>query len=140
VIILDTDVLSIVQRADGPEYHSLVLRLDAADDEVTVSIVSFEEQMRGWLAYIARAKSSNQQIQGYARLHALLEDFNTRPVLDFDQLAATEYERLIMLKLRVGTMDLRIAAIALAHYALLLSRNLKDFRKVPGLRVDDWIV
>jgi tRNA(fMet)-specific endonuclease VapC len=37
-------------------------------------------------------------------------------------------------------MDLRIAAIALAHDALLLSRNLKDFRKVPGLCVDDWIV
>lgn len=60
VIILDTDVLSIVQRADGQEYDILVERLDSADDEVAVSIVSFEEQMRGWLAFIARAKSSNQ--------------------------------------------------------------------------------
>ena len=138
MIILDTDVLSFIQRAAGPEYDQLIERLDAAEDEVAVAIVSFEEQMRGWLAYIARAQSSNQQIQGYARLHGLLEDFTTRPVLDFDQRAATEYERFIGLKLRVGTMDLRIAAIALAHDALLLSRNLTDFRKVPGLRVDDW--
>jgi len=138
VIILDTDVLSFIQRAAGPEYAQLIERLDAAEDEVAVAIVSFEEQMRGWLAYIARAQSSNQQIQGYARLHGLLEDFATRPVLDFDQRAATEYERFIGLKVRVGTMDLRIAAIALAHDALLLSRNLTDFRKVPGLRVDDW--
>ena len=43
-------------------------------------------------------------------------------------------------KMRVGTMDFRIAAIALAHDALLLSRNLTDFRKVPGLRVEDWTV
>jgi len=140
VIILDTDVLSVIQRAAGPEFDQLIDRLDAAQDEVAVAIVSFEEQMRGWLAYIAGAKSSKQQIQGYARLHALLEDFTTRPVLDFDQRAATEYDRFVRLKVRVGTMDLRIAAIALAHEALLLSRNLTDFRKVPGLRVDDWTV
>jgi tRNA(fMet)-specific endonuclease VapC len=140
VIILDTDVLSIVQRAEGPEYEKLVRRLDSADDEVAVSIITFEEQMRGWLAFIARAKSSKHQIRGYARLHALLEDFNTRPVLDFDPSCAAEFERLVRLKVRIGTMDLKIAAISIAYEALLLSRNLTDFRKVPGLRADDWTV
>jgi tRNA(fMet)-specific endonuclease VapC len=138
VIILDTDVLSIVQRADGQEYDNLVERLDAEDDEVAVSIVSFEEQMRGWLAFIAKANSSNQQIKGYAKLHALLADFITRPILDFDQNSVIEFERLKRSRVRIGTMDLKIAAISLAHDALLLSRNLTDFRKVPGLRVDDW--
>jgi tRNA(fMet)-specific endonuclease VapC len=140
VIVLDTDVLSIVQRADGPEYDNLVDRLDSAGEEVAVSIVSFEEQMRGWLAFIARAKTANQQIKGYARLHALLEDFSTRPILDFDQPSALEFERLKASRVRIGTMDLKIAAISLAHDALLLSRNLTDFRKVPMLRVDDWSV
>ena len=140
MIILDTDVLSVVQRAEGPAYDQLVFRLDSADDEVTVSIISFEEQMRGWLAYVARSKSLTQQVDGYARLRELLEDFTTRPVLDFDQHAATQFERLLRLKVRIGTMDLRIAAITLVHDALLLSRNLTDFRKVPGLRVDDWTV
>lgn len=140
MIILDTDVLSVVQRGEGTDYDRLARQLDSADDEVAVSIVSFEEQMRGWLAYIAKAKSSEQHIQGYARLHALLEDFTTRPVLDFDRGCAIEFERLTRLKVRIGTMDLKIAAISMAHNALLLSRNLKDFRKVPGLRVDDWTV
>lgn len=140
MIILDTDLLSVVQRADSSEYDTLVGKLDSADDEVGVSIVGFEEQMRGWLAYIARAKSSNQQIEAYAKLHALLEDFTARPVLDFDRQSAIEFERLKKFKVRIGTMDLRIAAIALAHDALLLTRNLADFRKVPGLRVDDWSV
>ncbi|MCI0536524.1 MAG: type II toxin-antitoxin system VapC family toxin [Verrucomicrobiales bacterium] len=140
VIVLDTDVLSLVQRGDGPAYDQLVLRLDAADDDVSVCIVSFEEQMRGWLTYIARSKSLNQQIEGYAKLHALLDDFTTRPILDFDQHAAAEFQRLLRFKVRIGTMDLRIAAITIAQDDLLLSKNLTDFRKVPGLRVEDWTV
>ncbi len=138
MIILDTDVLSVIQRAHGAEYEKLALRLDSADDEVAVSIISFEEQMRGWLAFIARAKSSNQQTKAYAELHALLEDFATRPVLDFDQRCAAEFEQLRRSKVRIGTMDMKIAAISISHDALLLSRNLTDFRKVPGLRVEDW--
>ncbi|HWY76601.1 MAG TPA: type II toxin-antitoxin system VapC family toxin [Verrucomicrobiae bacterium] len=138
MIILDTDLLTIIQRAESQEYENLVDRLDAADDDVAVSIVSFEEQMRGWLAFIARASTSDDQITGYARLHGLLEDYANRPILDFDHTAVIEYQRLQNSKVRVGTMDLKIAAIALAHNALLLSRNITDFRRVPGLRVDDW--
>jgi tRNA(fMet)-specific endonuclease VapC len=138
VILLDTDLLSIIQRASGFEYECLARRLDSAHEEVVVSIISFEEQMRGWLAYIARAKTPNQLIGGYTRLRALLEDSTTRPILDFDQACARQFEKLNHLKLRVGTMDLKIAATSLAHDSLLLSRNLKDFRKVPGLRAEDW--
>ena len=50
VLILDTNLLTIVQRASGDEYETLVRRLNAADDLVCVTIISFEEQMRGWLA------------------------------------------------------------------------------------------
>lgn len=138
MIILDTDTLGIIQRANGDAYEKLVNKLLAADDDVCVSIISFEEQMRGWLAFIAKGKTTIQQVNAYARLHALLDDFIRRPVLDFNEACAFEFHRLSALKLRVGTMDLRIAATALAHDALLLSRNLKDFRKVPALRVDDW--
>jgi tRNA(fMet)-specific endonuclease VapC len=138
VILLDTDVLSVIQRADGADYENLVQNLDSADDEVVVSIVSFEEQMRGWLEFISKAKSSSEQTKGYAKLHALLEDFTTRPVIDFDELSSIEFERLKRARVRIGTMDLKIAAIAIATDALLVSRNLVDFRKVPGLRVEDW--
>ena len=49
-----------------------------------------------------------------------------------------EFERLQRLRLRVGTMDLKIAAIALAHDASVLTRNSKDFSRVSGLRFEDW--
>jgi tRNA(fMet)-specific endonuclease VapC len=57
----------------------------------------------------------------------------------FDEAAAQEFERLRKLRVRIGTMDLKIAAIALANDALLLSANLRDFKKVPGLRIESWI-
>jgi tRNA(fMet)-specific endonuclease VapC len=138
MIILDTDLLTIVQRAEGDAYTRLAARLDAAGEPVWVTMVSFEEQMRGWLAYAARARDPEAVIQGYARLRAVLEDFQTRPILDFDDRASAEFERLRRARVRIGTMDLRIAAIALVRDALLLSRNLSDYRQVPGLGVEDW--
>lgn len=55
-------------------------------------------------------------------------------------MAAAEFERLRKQRIRIGTMDLKIAAIALANNATLLSKNLRDFGKVPGLKVEDWSV
>ena len=134
MIILDTDELTLVQRAQGEEYARLAARLNQTDEPVCVTIVSFEEQMRGWLSLMAEARTPEKQIRVYARLRALLEDFQTRPVLDYDDNAAAEYQRLVRARVRIGTMDLRIAAVALAHDALLVSRNLVHFRKVPGLQ------
>jgi tRNA(fMet)-specific endonuclease VapC len=120
VLILDTDMVSIVQRKAGTEYMRLVSRLaEAPPQPVYVTIVSFEEQTRGWLAYSAQAKTLAQQIKAYEQ-------------------AAEVVQRLRKLKIHIGTMDLRIAAIALAHDAVLLTGNLVDFRKVPGLRAEDW--
>jgi tRNA(fMet)-specific endonuclease VapC len=59
-------------------------------------------------------------------------------VLEFDDQAAMEFQRLRKLVAQVGTMDLKIAAIVLTQGAKLLSRNLVDFRKIPNLDVEDW--
>jgi len=59
-------------------------------------------------------------------------------VLEFDEAAAAEFERLQRSRIRIGTMDLKIAAIALSRGATVLTRNLKDFSRVPGLRAEDW--
>jgi len=80
VIVLDTDVLTLVQRASGAEFERLTNRLDAAvDDPICVSIVSFEEQMRGWLAWIAKARTLEKQQDGYVRLREQSEYALTSP-------------------------------------------------------------
>lgn len=137
MLLLDTDTLTIVQNAEGSLYGRLKARLDAEGDDVATSIVSFEEQVRGWLALIARAKRPEQQLVAYRQLHELLADFQTRPVLRFDERALREFARLRREHRRAGSMDLKIAAVAIASDATLVTRNISDFAGIGELRVLD---
>ncbi len=138
MIVLDTDHLSIIQRQSEPAYSILRDRLRRAEDNVVTTIVSVEEQMRGWFAIINRTTSAAQEVAAYRRLHELFSFFESIGVLDFDEVAAAQLVHLRRQRIRLGTMDLKIAAIALTQQAILLSRNVSDFRRVPGLRVEDW--
>ena len=141
IIILDTDALSTIQRAGGKDYQALIARLaESPQGQVYVTIVSFEEQTRGWLSWMAKAKTAEQVVRAYAKLRELLEDFRNRPIIDYTDDSASKFGELTRARVRMGTMDLRIASIALVHGATLLSRNLKHFRKVPGLIVEDWTI
>jgi len=98
-----------------------------------------EEQFRGWLAQIHRQHDPYEQIATYQRLQRRIAFFAEWNVLPWDANAADILQRLRRQRIRIGTMDLKIASIALAHDAMLLSRNLRDFHQVPGLRVEDWL-
>jgi tRNA(fMet)-specific endonuclease VapC len=69
----------------------------------------------------------------------LLAFFSAWEVLPFSSAAALECQRLRKERVRIGSQDLKIAAVALVNDALLLSANLADFRKVPRLRVENWL-
>jgi tRNA(fMet)-specific endonuclease VapC len=59
-------------------------------------------------------------------------------VMDFSQEAASRYAELLRQKIRIGTQDLRIASIVIANNGILVTRNQKDFSRVPGLTFEDW--
>jgi tRNA(fMet)-specific endonuclease VapC len=73
-------------------------------------------------------------------LARVLQDFAGAQVLPFDTTAATTLDGLTALRVRLASMDLRIAAIALSRGLTLLTRNVRDFGRVPGLATDDWTV
>jgi tRNA(fMet)-specific endonuclease VapC len=139
VFLLDTDHLGILQQESLPECAVLVRRMEQyPTSDFHVSIVSFHEQATGWLAYLNRARMIEGVVRGYARFESLLKDFTRLRVLSFDHAAAQGFESLRKQRVRIGTMDLRIASVALTRGLTVLSRNLVDFRKVPGLQVEDW--
>jgi tRNA(fMet)-specific endonuclease VapC len=103
------------------------------------TVISLEEQLRGWLAAINRTRDAVGQVRYYSRLGGLIDFYSSWDVVPFDDAAAKRFVALRGDGIRVATMDLKIAAIALTSDALLLSANLSDFTKVPGLRVENWL-
>ena len=94
--------------------------------------------MQGWQAYLSRAKKPQQIVTAYAKLEEMWRSFLKMNVLSFGAEAQTQFEQLRGQCPRLQTMDLRIASVAMVSGAVLLSRNLQDFGRVPGLTVEDW--
>src|ERR1700730_3187806 len=139
MILLDTDHVTLLKYPHSDRGLRLTERLEAlpAEEDVGVTIVSIEEQMRGWLASIAKERSSRRQVTPYRELAKLFDFFSEFGISHFDERAADQFDSLRSTKIRLGTMDLKIAAIALVNNALLLSANRRDFEQVPGLRIDN---
>jgi len=140
MIVLDTDHMSLVERG-GAEGRRIWQRIRALPpDDIATTVISFEEQARGWLARISGAKTLGRQMSDYSELKQLLQTYCGIAVLEFDAKSIVEFERLRQAKIHVGTMDMKIAAIAIANDAILLTRNRSDFSKIPDLKFEDWSV
>jgi tRNA(fMet)-specific endonuclease VapC len=140
MIVLDSDHLSILQRSESPKYERLLRALDdSADAVVTTTVISLEEQTRGWLAAINRARDVQDQPKYYLRLSQLVDFYGQWQVLPFHAAAAHQFAELRSSGIRIGTMDLKIASIVMTHGAVLLSSNSRDFGRVPGLRHENWL-
>jgi tRNA(fMet)-specific endonuclease VapC len=133
--ILDTDHVSLWQR--NPEI--LQARLGAfPPEQQAVTIITVEEQWRGRLAQIARARTPEDFVAAYASMEQTLYFFEGVRVLSFDVIAAARYADLKKTLRHVGTQDLKIAAIALTVGGVVVTRNRADFSQVPGLSLEDW--
>jgi tRNA(fMet)-specific endonuclease VapC len=133
--VLDTDHISLYQKS----HSQVVARLKlVAPSDLAVTVVNAEEQLRGWFDAIRQAKSGERLHWAYLGLRQGIEYFNTIRVLDFSQEALNRYLALRSAKIRIGTQDLRIAAIVLAFDGTLVTRNRRDFAQVPELKIEDW--
>ena len=138
MLVLDTNHVSELTYRT-PAGMRLLRRLDASEQDATVSAITVEESLRGWLAQIRRHSEPRKQISAYQRLISQVEVFASWLVLPWDDDAADRFDALKPIRQQVGTQDLKIACICLAHDATLLTRNLADFNPVPGLRVENWL-
>ncbi len=134
--LFDTDIAGFVQS----EYPKVVALMDALDDEDTfaTTIVTFGEDLSGWLPACRRAPDGAARAQAYKRLLDGLDFYREMIVIPFDEVAANIFNQLKAQKIRIGTNDLAIAAITLSVNGILVTRNLVDFQRVPGLLIEDW--
>src|SRR5438552_16033915 len=133
--VLDTDTLQLFQD----EVPTVVAHVQAvATFERAITVNTVEEQISGWYAQLRQAKDRGRLAWAYGRLAATVRFLTSIQILDFDETAIQRCEQLKKLKLKVRKMDLRIAATVLERDATLVTRNIRDFRLVPGLRIEDW--
>jgi len=138
LLVLDTDHVSAL---GSPSEAGLELldRISASGQDAGTTIITVEEQLRGWLAEIHRLTDPHRQIVAYGRLQRRIDFFAAWTVLPWDAAAADLFVRSRQEGVRIGSMDLKIACITVAHDATVLTRNATDFAQVPGLRIDDWL-
>jgi tRNA(fMet)-specific endonuclease VapC len=136
--VLDTDSLSLLERGNTKIQERLS---QVNTDSVAISIITAEEKMKGRLAAInslSGIESIDRLAFAYRALQSSIEDLQTLPILPFSELAKDRYRELLQQKIRVGSHDLRIAAIVLSVDGILVTRNRRDFERVSGLQTEDW--
>ncbi|MGB8698713.1 MAG: type II toxin-antitoxin system VapC family toxin [Thermosynechococcaceae cyanobacterium] len=137
--LLDTDHISILQRRSGLDFTRLAFRIaQHPPTDFALSIVSFHEQILGAHTFVQRARTDIEIMRGYTLLQETLQGFAKAPVLSFDNQAIVVFNTLKNQQIRVSTMDLRIAAIALSQNLVLLTRNISDFGRITSLLIEDW--
>jgi len=137
--VLDTDLIVILQHAESPERRRLLSAMAGhRPTDFFVTVVSLHEQVMGANKYISRARKPTDIVRGYRMFEQSLLTFSQYQLIPFDEPSASLFEQLRQAGVRIGTMDLRIASIALSHGHTLLTRNTVDFQKVLGLQIEDW--
>jgi tRNA(fMet)-specific endonuclease VapC len=137
LFLLDTDTLSLLQH-NHPQVVQHVASVPPTD--MAITIITVEEQLTGWYSALRKARQPDEIARVYLRLTNAIRSFMGLPILTFTESAVNRYLTLVGLRLNIGKMDLRIAAIALEHGATVVTRNTRDFGRVPHLTVVDWSV
>jgi tRNA(fMet)-specific endonuclease VapC len=133
--VLDTDILSLLQ--DG-EPHVCARCAAVPPDWLTISVISVEEILASWFTSLRKAKTRPKLALAYRRLAESARFLGSLQILPFPESAIERFEQFKSLKLGVKSPDLRIGAIAVEHGATVVTRNVRDFQRIPGLSVEDW--
>jgi tRNA(fMet)-specific endonuclease VapC len=127
LIFLDTNICICAMRG---EPAPVVRRFLAWSSEIHVSAIVVAELEYG-------AVNSSRHIENAARLAKFLDKVN---VVDWDHASVRAYAQIrFALKAQpISTEDMMIAACAIAHNATLITNNLREFARVPNLRLENW--
>lgn len=138
MFVLDTDILTLLFTG-----HSRVLlrQHTVPSSEIAITVVTWIETLRGRFEFICKAATGEELLRAQGLLDLTLSSLRgVETIISIDATAATEFDKLLAQKKlkKLGRGDLLIAGITLAYKAILVTRNLKDFRQIPGLTAENW--
>ncbi len=134
--LLDTDMLSLLWRG----HPRVTERVAQAREDVAIALVTRIEILQGRFSFVLKAENAERLLQAQRRLRESEDDLGRFTVVSIGPTAGDEFDRLrASRRLKsIGRGDILIAAIALAARATLITRNRKDFERVPGLAIENW--
>lgn len=139
--VIDTDHISLALRG-----NPFVLdRLSNQSNQAHITIITVQEIFNGWVSELNQPNAIRESIiYHYHHLFSTMELLRKLPILEFNSIAFDRYEILLLqnpnLRKKRLQKDMRIAAIALANNAIVVTRNRRDFEQVPGLKIEDWTI
>ena len=136
--ILDTSPISILERRNAETARLSAYLETFPDDSIYITVISYEEQIRGWMSALGSARNPSAQVLPYTKLLEQLENYCNLQILPFDDAAANRFQALRREHRRISSPDLKIAAIALVHNEILITQNTRDFENIVGLKLKDW--
>jgi tRNA(fMet)-specific endonuclease VapC len=133
--VLDTNAVSMAFDAVEPISSRILAQPPGS---VGTTAVSLEESLSGWYTYLRRATTPEGVERAFDELIRTTLGYGRLPILRLSANAERAADALVRMKLNVKKNDLRIAAIALEAGATVVTANVRDFARVPGLAVEDW--
>lgn len=134
----DTDILTELFAGNAALNQRLAL---VPPDERRIPIAAAGEVVRGWLAAIRQAEANRGRMTlefAFARFEESLVKMAPFALLPYTAAAHAQVQAWQSAKIRVGTNDMRIAAICVVHGAKLVTRNVSDYAQLPGLTFEEW--
>jgi tRNA(fMet)-specific endonuclease VapC len=138
LIALDTDVFTDAMYGEP----TISARLAAVPiSEQSIPVVVLEEVCRGRLNMIRQAEAGRGRMsleKAYDSFRQSIEDARAYVVLPLTAAAVMLVAAWKRQRVRVAVHDMRIAAICIVNGATLITRNRRDYEKIPGLTFEVW--
>ena len=136
--IFDTDIFTHYRHG-----HPVVIRriVQYVGHRLALSVPSVDELVSGWHTAMRRPRVTQSQMEYFQSQYAeVIELMAGWEILPMTAASLARHAALMAARLNVKSPDLRIAAVALEEGGIVVTRNLRDFRRVPGLVCEDWSV
>ncbi|MBI2806838.1 MAG: type II toxin-antitoxin system VapC family toxin [Planctomycetes bacterium] len=137
LFVLDTDHVSLLEKGNVQILKTIIAH---SMDTIAITVITIEEQLEGWQRALRQATQDIHREQIYRRMAQTVESLSGRPILPYTCVAMQHRLSLLRMRLNVGSNDLKISAIALEFQATVVTRNKRDFGRIPRLPLADWSV